>query len=508
MNKTLKDWRILLLLAAIVISYAAIGPRFGPPGLVISRLEFNSSSSFSGLEPGMEIESINGVTVTDESILYREASAAIPGSFAQVVADGRAFTVVVKEEETEKPLGIEVQQAPSSNIRLGLDLQGGTRALVQPIAPDVGLQNVTEATKEVLSARMNTYGLREVKLRTVQDLEKNWYIQVEMAGAGSGRVLDVIKNVGVFELKIVNETIFTGSEIAAVEASSPMRSGGFGVPFTIKRDAAQDLADAYTRGALANETSCIATADCPQAYTCSETNVCRPLIEMFLDDELKFSAPAAPSLHDNWMSGVLEQDMVVSVGHPDAAKAIEAVMRSGTLPAGIEGIEVISRDFVDPTLGNDFIRSAIFAGIVGLFAVALVVLFRYKNPRISAAIMFTGASEVLLLLGAAALLQQDLDLPSIAGIIAVVGTGVDHQIIITDELFAGKGKGASSFMNLKRAFAIIIPAAATTMATMFPLMTLGVGMVKGFAIMTFLGVLFGVTITRPAFGRLLAYLTE
>ena len=49
-------------------------------------------------------------------------------------------------------------------------------------------------------------------------------------------------------------------------------------------------------------------------------------------------------------------------------------------------------------------------------------------------------------------------------------------------------------------------AAATTIIAMSPLAVLSLGDLRGFAIVTILGVLIGVFVTRPAYGDILRYL--
>ena len=123
--------------------------------------------------------------------------------------------------------------------------------------------------------------------------------------------------------------------------------------------------------------------------------------------------------------------------------------------------------------------------------------------------MFTGTSEIILLLGLASLLSKSwvIDLPTIAGIIASVGTGVEQQIIITDELLGGSLRDAWDLKRrTKTAFGIIIVALATVVAAMFPLLFEnffpGLFALKGFAISTILGFLIGYFITRPAYAKM------
>ena len=103
-----------------------------------------------------------------------------------------------------------------------------------------------------------------------------------------------------------------------------------------------------------------------------------------------------------------------------------------------------------------------------------------------------------------------MDLAAITGIIAAVGTGVDDQIVITDELTKGAEEtvqtGGSLAGSAKKAFFIVMASAATAIAAMLPIIFFGQGSgmarLVGFAITTILGVLIGVIITRPAFGEI------
>ncbi|NOX71628.1 MAG: hypothetical protein GXO64_02925 [Candidatus Micrarchaeota archaeon] len=105
------------------------------------------------------------------------------------------------------------------------------------------------------------------------------------------------------------------------------------------------------------------------------------------------------------------------------------------------------------------------------------------------------------------MLSWTIDLPAIGGIIAAIGTGIDDMIIIGDETLHG-GKRKEKIIlgmkeKIKRAFFIIFGSAATTIAAMVPLMSIGVGLIRSFAITTIIGVLVGVLITRPAYAKII-----
>ncbi|PIU22502.1 MAG: hypothetical protein COT14_00825 [Candidatus Diapherotrites archaeon CG08_land_8_20_14_0_20_30_16] len=191
---------------------------------------------------------------------------------------------------------------------------------------------------------------------------------------------------------------------------------------------------------------------------------------------------------------------------------LSAILSSGSLPVGIENI---SKETVSPIFGQNILSKILIVGLIALAVIAMIIFFRYKDYRVALPIFFTGFAEIFLILCFAALIGWQLDLAAIAGILAAVGTGVDDQIIITDELARKKEEAAqeerSLLSRVKRAFFIIWISAATLAVTMLPIVFIfgGVPKLVGFAITTLAGVAIGVLITRPAYAVILkSFLTN
>ena len=104
------------------------------------------------------------------------------------------------------------------------------------------------------------------------------------------------------------------------------------------------------------------------------------------------------------------------------------------------------------------------------------------------------------------MIKWDLDLPSIAGILAAIGTGIDDQIIVLDE--AGQTHSLSIKQRMKRAFKIILGAYFTSLVALIPLWWAGAGLLKGFVFTTILGITIGVLVTRPAFTDIIRKIEE
>lgn len=220
-------------------------------------------------------------------------------------------------------------------------------------------------------------------------------------------------------------------------------------------------------------------------------------ISLFLDDTLMNSFDISSTL-----KGRAETTIQISGGAETRDQAIQerreitSILRSGSLPTSIEILQIQQ---VSPTLGSAFIGSVLAAGAAGAVGVALIVLARYRKPKIILPMLAVSLSEVLIILGISVPLGATLDLPALAGIVAAIGTGVDSQIIILDQ--SAKRKEETLKEKLKKAFFIIFGAGGVLIASMLPL--LGMASLRGFAITTILGVLIGILITRPAFGAMI-----
>jgi len=153
------------------------------------------------------------------------------------------------------------------------------------------------------------------------------------------------------------------------------------------------------------------------------------------------------------------------------------------------------------------LNNAILVGLLSILAVSSVIFIRYKKLQIILPMIITMLAEVIILLGVASLIGWNIDLAAIAAIIIAVGTGVDDQIVIVDESLKGEREHTYDWkQKFKRAFFIIMAAYFTTMVAMLPLWFAGAGLLKGFAVITMIGISVGVFITRPAFAAVVEIL--
>ncbi len=179
------------------------------------------------------------------------------------------------------------------------------------------------------------------------------------------------------------------------------------------------------------------------------------------------------------------------------------LLKSGKLPVSVS---IASVSTISPVFGTEFVRYSLFAGLLAVLSVGAFITARYRKLVIAFPIMATMLMEVIMILGMAALIGWQLDLAAIAGVIAAVGTGVDHQILITDEVLRGEEDEEvqrSRLGKIKKAFSIIMRSATTTIVALIPLFMIGLGALKGFALTSILGILIGVFITRPTYAAII-----
>jgi preprotein translocase subunit SecD len=187
-------------------------------------------------------------------------------------------------------------------------------------------------------------------------------------------------------------------------------------------------------------------------------------------------------------SGVI----TIGQGGLDEANRLVGLLRYGALPVALQ---VVQSRTIGPTLGEDSIRASVLAGIIGLIAVALFMLFNYRLPGLLADIAL-----ILYTLTVFALFKfipVTLTLPGIAGFVLSVGVAVDANILIfermKEELRAGRRLAVAVEVGFERAWPSIRDSNISTLITCFILYVFGnafgASVVKGFAVTLAIGVL-------------------
>ena len=170
------------------------------------------------------------------------------------------------------------------------------------------------------------------------------------------------------------------------------------------------------------------------------------------------------------------------------AKDLAILLRSGSLSAPMS---IIEERTVGPSLGSENIISGRDSMILGMILVILFMFIYYKNFGIVA--NFALIANILIITATLSLFQATLTLSGIAGIVLTVGMAVDANVLIyeriREELFNGNSPNASIISGYNKAFSTISDANITTLIAAIALLTIGTGVVKGFAITLVIGIL-------------------
>ena len=412
-----------------------------------------------------------------------------------------------------------------------------------------------DETKRIIETKLNILGLADIKPRTVGEN----FILIDLAGVDIGTAKRIVGNPGKFEIRIQTEGVRGDiekgqrlDEIANISAHVVYGSEGIesrsvgAMPEREKDDRPWGATFTLT------EKGAVALRDAAIEYNATEDRENHELT-MLLDEVVVYSASLSPDLaikmKDKPQYGLRAETGLGDEGFKEAKELI-IHLKAGVLPVNVN---IIGSGEIPAYLGAQFKEGAAIAGLFALILVTVVVFLRYREKKIVLPMFFALLSEVILILGLVVTINwlimgiisiliilsvigsimkwwQDsvtdliigliilwvvlsmilaaggwqLELASIAGIIVVVGTGVDQLVIITDEVLSGGQSTKSMYRKrISFAFGIIFVSAATTIVAMLALGLMALGTLKGFAIVTIVGLLIGIFITRPAYARIL-----
>jgi len=398
-----KDWRVALVLLLVVGSL--IGIYLAPP------------SPEKGLEGNLQF----GLDLQGGSWLQME------------------FQSVIVAYSTDKPVGdlienlqtsleTDVIQVDENHLEIRKTV---SRAELEPLfaASDASIVTyqkgvspfTADEVKRILNDKVNALGMQDarINLLTPTGSEYPQYVRIELAGVDMTTAQEIVGRQGLFEIRVQTtgnqtEHVLYGDQITSV--GTPQREPGtqeWGVSFSLSETGAQ----AFREAALAS-----GAVDNPNAHN----------LMMILDNETVYSAPLAGTLVTELRAGPV-RSLSASTGTGDAgledAMTLEIHLRAGALPVKVD---IVGSGSVPAALGEQFKMTVVIAGLLALLTVAVVVYYRYREFSIVIPMVAINLAEIIILLGIARFIQQ-LDLAAIAGLIAVVGTGIDQLVIITDE---------------------------------------------------------------------------
>ena len=170
------------------------------------------------------------------------------------------------------------------------------------------------------------------------------------------------------------------------------------------------------------------------------------------------------------------------------AEEYAMLISSGALPFSLD---VISKEYIGPYIGQQALEISVKAGIIALILICIIMICIYRLPGVVSSISLVAyVSIILLVLSNTGI---SITLPGIAGLILSIGMAVDANVIIferfKEEIKNNTGTKKAFAKSFKNAMSAIIDGNVTTFLVALLLYIFGVGTIKGFGIVLVIGTL-------------------
>lgn len=339
----------------------------------------------------------------------------------------------------------------NDSIQKGLDLQGGVSVL-QEIVDENVTKETLQNTRELLSLRVNKFGLSE----PIVTIEGGNRIRIDLAGEfDSNDIVKTLTSTGQLNFKDEEgNVLLTGNDVKNANAVLT-QDGKAIIQLKFTDEGTKKFAEAT--GNNINKT-----------------------IEISMDDQVLTKPVVNTQITDG--EAIIEGSMSF-----EEANKIASIIQSGALPVTLKTISV---NKVGPTLGAESLPNTIKAGLIGFVFILIIMFIRYRFPGILS--VFSLAIYMILFLFVFALIGAVLTLPGIAGILLTLGMAIDSNILIferiREELKKGKSVKISIKIGFDKAMNSILDSNITTIIAGLVLYFIGTGSVKGFATTLLIGI--------------------
>ncbi|MBV6518118.1 MAG: hypothetical protein DCC43_05950 [Candidatus Brocadia sp.] len=444
-----------------------------------------------------------------EKILKKEQVKEIDGKVVERTAIEKSWTrffitnpvireTIVSEETDKDGKNIRnkvVEHVSKGKIKLGLDLKGGSELLYKVRVDEREERpGITSEVIEVLKKRIDPQGVIEYRIQE----HGSHRILIQVPGATRTEIEGLktrITRLGKLEFRL------------AASSDSPEYKEaleGKDVPGYYKQWLRKKKGEAGESGAwyLVQNKTAISGEHLSRIY--ADRKGITPVVGFEFDatgkskfgqiTERNIGKPLAIILDGTLYSAPVIRDRIPGQGiiegnfTQDEVNELIAIMRAGSLPADLE-LEM--ETMVGPSLGRDSINRGLIAGAIGgAFAIIFIGIYYLGVGWIANC---ANALNIFLIVGAMALLNATMTLPGIAGLVLMIGMGIDANVLIFERIREEKDKGKPTRAAVKagyeKAFSAIFDSNITTLITGVILAAVGTGPVKGFAWTLILGLI-------------------
>ncbi len=444
-----------------------------------------------------------------EKVLKKERVTEIDGKVVEKTTRERSWTQffitnpVIREtivsEETDKDgrkiRNKEIVYVSKGKIKLGLDLKGGSELLYKVrVDEKEDRPGITKEIIEVLKKRIDPQGVIEYRIQE----HGSHRILIQVPGATRTEIEGLknrITRLGKLEFRLAASSDSPEYRDAMEGKSVP----GFYKHWLRRKKGEEGEADKWY---LVQNKIAISGEHLSRIYAdrkgiepvvgfefdavgkskfgqITERNIGKPLAIIL--DGILYSAPVIRDRIPG--SGIIEGNFT-----QDEVNELIAIMRAGSLPADLE-LEM--ETMVGPSLGRDSIARGLLSGAIGgIFAILFIGIY-YQG--IGWVANCANSLNIFLVVGAMALLNATMTLPGIAGLVLMIGMGIDANVLIFERIREEKARGkpvrAAVKAGYEKAFSAIFDSNITTLITGVILAAVGTGPVKGFAWTLILGLI-------------------
>ena len=393
----------------------------------------------------------------------------------------------------------QLQRDASGKIKLGLDLQGGTSFLVEMDTnklanPDQAAGAISQAV-EVLRKRVDAFGVAEPVIQPAG----NNQILIQLPGLSQEvkkQAEDQIRKAAYLEFRLVKED---SAEILRTGEPVPPGYEKLREVDASKNGAPSEVHEYIVRKQPENKLA----GDIVKSAMVVRNNMGQPEISFTLNDD------AAKRFADTTKDNVNRQLAIVLDGVLESAPNIESPIETGS--GSITGnytiqqaeqlanvlqnplrapLNIVETEDVNATMGQDAIRSGVWASIWAVIFVSVFMLLYYRVAGIAANVALV--INIIILMGVMCSLGTTLTLPGIAGVVLTIGMAVDANVLIyerlREELAKGKSLRGAIDAGYARAFGTIFDSHVTTLISSVILIFMGTGEIKGFGVTLTIGV--------------------
>jgi preprotein translocase subunit SecD len=416
---------------------------------------------------------------------------------------------------------ITVHMKEARAMRLGLDLRGGTRLVLEADtsqAPDVNVDQALATAAKIIERRVNAFGVSESEIQR-QGSDR---LAVQLPGIDPTKARELVGRTAVLEFrqpKLDANGNITVCQGGTVTYNPPGCDGGqeVAVPpqsITIQTEASIIWVPAQAVGSDGLEKDLTGRFLKPNTFVSGNPTTGLPVLNFEMTSDGSplleqvttrlLGLPMAFFLDGEPIRGtdnniiaptvraVITDKGIIEGLSADDARLLSIQLNGGALPVPLK---VLQQEEVDATLGEDSVQKSVIAGEVALLIVMFFMTMFYRLPGALASVaLFVYTSIVLCIFK---IWPVTLTLAGIAAFVLSVGMAVDANILIfertKEELRTGRSLVAAIEAGFSRAWSSIRDSNVSTLITCAILYwfgdQFGASLVKGFAFTLAIGVL-------------------